>query len=55
VLRGVEDLLEGLVDLRAVGLGGGMTPPIASRTWKESTATSMVTEQFAGSAVSTVA
>ena len=55
MLGGVEDLLEGLADLCAVGVVSGLTPPVPCRTWKESTSTWMVTEEFAGTAVSTVA
>jgi hypothetical protein len=33
----------------------GLTPPVPCRTWKESTSTWMVTEEVAGTAVSTLA
>jgi hypothetical protein len=32
-----------------------LTPPVPCRTWKESTSTWMFTEEFAGTAVSTLA
>jgi hypothetical protein len=55
MLGGVEDLLEGLVISARSALVSGLTPPVPSRTSKESISTSTLTEEFAGSMVSTVA
>jgi hypothetical protein len=53
MLGRVEDPLEGLADLFASA--SGLTPPVPTRTWKESTSTWTVTKEFAGTAESTVA
>jgi hypothetical protein len=43
-----------LISARSASVSG-LTPPVPCRTWKESTSTWMVTEEFAGTAVATVA
>jgi hypothetical protein len=55
MLGGVEDLLEGLADLCTVGVGERLDAAGSFPDLEESTSTWMVTEEFTGTAVSTLA